>query len=136
MRKYSVTSPRFPGELIFGYDTEGVLKYYENNAQLEPQHIEWLYGQFPLTVGDLERIVTKGTITDITDLSFDAFWEAFAYKVSRKDAEKAWRGLGENDKANAIAGIKRYNYYLQTHKSIERLHPATYLNKRRFEDKF
>jgi len=136
MRKYSVTSSRFTGELIFGYDAEGVLKYYENNAQLEPPHIEWLYSRFPLTVSTLERIVTVGNITDITDLSFDAFWEAYAYKVSRKDAEKAWRGLVENDKVNAIDGIKRYNYYLQTHKSIERLHPATYLNKRRFEDKF
>jgi len=136
MRKFSLTSPAFTGEMIFGYDAEGVLKFYENNAELKTEHLIWLSRNFPFDLSDLINITKKGTIREITDLSFEKFWELYDYKLSKIQAIKAWEKLNELDKLLAIEHIKRYTYYLKTNTNIAKLNAATYLNKRRFEDKY
>lgn len=73
----------------------------------------------------------------LDDPRFDAFWEAYPRKVDKEDARKAWAGLAPDGAAfeRIMAGLESWkkagswnrdgNAYIP--------HPATWLNKRRWE---
>jgi len=137
MRKYLVTSPMFAGEMIFGYDADGVLVYYENNAELLPEHILALSKSFPFTPDDLQKLVKNGKVTEITDLSFEKFWKEYDYKVGNKSlVERTWKKLSESERISVLDRLPKYKYYLSTHQSLEKAYPATFLNQRRWENEF
>ena len=137
MRKYVLTSPEFEGELIFGYNTEGVLVFYENKAELKTEHLVWLSGHFPHVSDHLPRIVRKGKITEITDLSFERFWNEYGFKVgNKKRAEKLWVALQESERIAVFEHLPKYNYYLKTHQGLMKAYPETFLNQRRWENEF
>lgn len=69
------------------------------------------------------------------DELFDKFWEEYDYKKSKKDAIKAWDKLTDADKEIAIKAIPLYKQDCK-HYQRSMQHPATYLNKRTFEDDF
>lgn len=127
----------FAGEMIFGYDADGVLVYYENNAELEPRHILALSRKFPFTPEDLYKIVENGKITEVTDLSFEKFWNEYAYKIGNKPlCERLWKKLSESERISVFEKLPKYKYYLSTHQSLEKAYPATFLNQRRWENEF
>jgi hypothetical protein len=135
MRKYLLTSPNFAGEMIFGYDADGQLKYYENNAELSTEHIYLLSTHFPFHVDNLSYLVKKGSIKEITDLTFDHFWEAYNNKVGNKAAaEKIWVKLSEADRIAVLDHLPKYRFYLQTHQGLMQAYPTTFLNQRRWEN--
>lgn len=137
MRKYVVVSPEFEGEMIFGYDSEEVLIYYENNAELKHEHMIWLSRNFPFTAKDLPKIVRKGKITEITDLSFARFWKDYGLKVgNKKRAEKLWIALSESERIAVFEHLPRYNYYLKTHQGLMKAYPETFLSQRRWENEY
>lgn len=70
-----------------------------------------------------------------TDESFDKFWEAYGYKKSKQSAFNAWKRLSDKDKKKALENIP---LYLQDCKRNQRSiqYPATYLNKKTFNDDF
>ncbi|MEZ5195087.1 MAG: hypothetical protein R2764_01410 [Bacteroidales bacterium] len=71
------------------------------------------------------------------DLSFEAFWEAYAYKVGKKErAQKLWEGLSDPDKALALSACPKYRYYLSTKTNMEQAYAETWLRNRRFEDQY
>ncbi len=130
-----MTSPNFSGQMIFGYDSEGVLKYYQNDADLEVSHMVWLGNNFPFHVDDLPRIVMKGSIKEITDLTFEYFWKEYNNKVgNRAQAEKLWRKLNDSDKIAVFDHLPKYRYYLNTHQGIMQAYATTFLNQRRWEN--
>ncbi|MBN1250671.1 MAG: hypothetical protein JXA16_00950 [Bacteroidales bacterium] len=137
MRKYLITSPEFTGELIFGYDSEGILKYYENNAELKIEHLRWLHRHFPVVDSVLPDIVKKGKLQEITDLSFDNFWVEYNFKVGNKQmAEKLWYKLSEAERINILEHLPKYRYYLKTHQGLMQAYASTFLNQRRWENEY
>lgn len=137
MRRYAVTSPNFEGEMIFGYDSEGVLKYYENNAELQTEHLIWLSRNFPFSDVDLPKIVKTGKIKEITDLSFERIWKDYAFKVGNKArAEKLWYKLSESERIAVFESLSKYKYYLRTHQGLMQAYLETYLSQRRWENEF
>lgn len=69
------------------------------------------------------------------DELFDKFWNEYDYKKSKKDAIKAWDKLTDAEKEIAIKAIPLYKQDCK-HYQRSMQHPATYLNKRTFEDDF
>lgn len=69
------------------------------------------------------------------DELFIKFWEEYDYKKSKKDAIKAWDKLTDAEKEIAIKAIPLYKQDCK-HYQRSMQHPATYLNKRTFEDDF
>lgn len=137
MRKYVLTSPGFKGELIFGYNSEQVLVHFENNAELEAPHLDYLKRNFPFVADELPKVVRKGKLTEITDLSFTKFWADYSYKVGNKArAEKLWNKLQESERIAVFEALPRYNYYLKTHPSIEKTYAETFLYQRRWENEY
>lgn len=72
-----------------------------------------------------------------TDISFQAFWEAYgmAYggQVARKDAERVWKRLSDKDKRAAVRGIAPYSEGCRR-RGIAMKYAQGYLNGRRWED--
>ncbi len=98
MRKYVLTSPAFDGELKFGYNSENILVFFENNAELKSEHLDYFITNFPFVADALPKIVNKGKLTEVTDLSFERFWNEYNYKVGdKKKATKLWNQLQESE---------------------------------------
>jgi hypothetical protein len=66
------------------------------------------------------------------DDSFLMFWEAYELKKGKPAAMKAWKRLSKADRDAAIEGIAPYRRSISD-KKYQR-HPATYLNKRTWDD--
>lgn len=69
------------------------------------------------------------------EISFEEFWNAYGYKKSKTQAERAWNRLSSADKTNAFSSIPDYKRDCQAcGRSMK--YPATYLNGRTWEDDF
>lgn len=139
MKKYAITSTKFSGEIHYKFDESGVFHSIEIFAALMSDHHKWFCENIPKTEARLLKMreqIAGVTINEIpADLSFDAFWRAYNYKVGKKDAEKAWKQTSEANKTLAIQSIAKYDKWLET-KPQDKVYPSTYLNKERYFDDF
>ena len=139
MIKYSVTSSNFSGEVYYTFDDEGILCKLEVNANVLKEHRMAILKATPIELSDFLQMPKNYPTMRIdevpTDLSFDTFWKAYNYKVSKKDAEKAWKQTSEAHKVLALKAIKAYDKWLAT-KTQPKVYPSTYLNKERYHDDF
>lgn len=66
---------------------------------------------------------------------FAAFWAACPYKIGKASAEKAWRKLRPVDRADALARVVAfYAWFAKQYPTASTMHPATYLNGKRWND--
>lgn len=133
MKEYIFTSRTFEGFLKFGYDTEGVLVKFENNAMLDTTQLVYLSNNFPFSAVELPIKLNKGKIVECTDLSFNRFWTEYGYKKDRVQAENYWRKMPDNEKAKAIAAVKRFKYDCKMH-NRDMVYPIRYLRNMRYMD--
>ena len=69
--------------------------------------------------------------------AFSEFWEVWPNKVSKSDAEKAWKKLKPEDRRRATERIREwFPAWRANHPEASPIYPATYLNRRRWEDEF
>jgi len=138
---YTVIGTTFTGTMIFKYDLEGFLTHFELvDAQLNEVQRNWLYTQkFPYKAERLKHFyainnftVTKG----LPDVSFEAFYNLYAYKVKRTRAEGLWAKLNQTEKINCLASIKPYNNWLRRQNGIAKQQPDTYISQKRWLDDF
>lgn len=95
-------------------------------------------------VGELENVDLRVTVP-IENSSiiptFDEFWNAYAYKKGRKNAEEKWNRLKPLEKVACMKAVPAYventmipgSSPTNTKKQF-RMHPLTYLNGARWED--
>lgn len=111
------------------------------DLQLTGPQREWLWAFIPKTTNELNDRKTKSkllcTITPVeTDLSFEAFWDLYDYKVGNKDrARKHWNALDDATKALAMKKVKEYKFYMahQTHGII---FAERWLSQKRYENEY
>lgn len=130
--------------LLFKYDLNSNLKLFEiSEGQLTDVQLKWLFGQFPVNENDMTAVWMKSEkytkFFDIekspADLSFEALWNLYGYKESRKDAEKFFNKLTEQEKIKCFIQVPKYKKKIaQT--SIAQALLATYINKQRFNDEY
>lgn len=73
--------------------------------------------------------------TESTSPQFAAFWARVPHKIGKTNAEKAWRKLSSADRANAAGKVQAfYDWFKANHRDATPLHPATYLNGKRWLD--
>lgn len=77
----------------------------------------------------------KSRADALDEQGFVEFWDAYPKRVDKIDAKKIWRKLNAEDRAAAIADVKRRNTGEWAGKAlIYILGPARYLRGRRWED--
>ncbi len=138
MSKYVLRSNKLNGTLLFEYDDQGVIKEFVKDAKMDEHQLAYLMLNFPVTESLLKKQAKnnnwKLSLVD-QDLSFDNFWQTYAYKVgNKKRAERLWNALSKANKAKALDYLTRYETFLLQNPSISKLYPETYLNQQRWNN--
>src|ERR1700748_1607572 len=97
MKKYILTSPKFQGQVTYGYNDDGDIVFY-NNEILDAVVVKWMKRFMPIDAAELERFRDKvsATIVEVPeDLSFERFWAVYDKKINRKRAEPLFDKLSE-----------------------------------------
>lgn len=130
---------------LFKYDLNGNLKLFEiSEGELNNEQMKWLFSpNFPANENIIKTIWCKDKkytkVFDIekspADLSFDALWNLYGYKESRKDAEKFFSKLKEADVIKCFIQVPKYKKKIaQT--GIAQALLGTWLNKQRYNDEY
>lgn len=128
------------GLLTLSYE-DGLLKKLEVNSEMTEEQLTWLKAVVPAAELELLNLPKQYNFITIepvpADLTFNAFWDSYAYKVGNKERTiKLWSALNDSDRTRALAAIPRYNQWLAQKPNMERLYPMTYLSQRRWESSF
>lgn len=137
--KYLLTHRKVSGSIKLGYDDQGRVNSFAFDCELSEELWEWFTDNFPFFEKELKaNLYCNFTITPVPeDITFDAFWEAYNYKVGNKTrAQKLYKMLNDTERTRVMASIKKYNSYMVQHPAQERCYPETYLNQRRWESSF
>lgn len=130
-------------EFVFKYDLNGVLMSFEKNTALTDAQRLWLYSErFPETESLMRMWISDRAMRKKfevqkapADLSFDTLWQQYNYKVSKADAEKAFKKLKEPDVIKCFLGLKPYEDHLVKTK-VGKAHLSRYINGRYFENEY
>lgn len=131
-------------EFLFKYNLNGYLKVFEiADGELNDEQINWLFsGNFPADENIIKERWMKlekyrkvfEIIVSPADLSFEALWVLYNYKVAKQDAIKAFKKLKENEIIEVFIDVPIYKQYLKFNPKIPQLHLATYINGKRYQD--
>ena len=69
------------------------------------------------------------------DISFEALWNLYGYKESRKDAERFFNKLKEADKIKCFIQVPKYKKKIAL-TGIAQALLATWIHKQRFNDEY
>lgn len=134
MRQYLFQSPLFSGQITLGYNENGILIKFINEAELSEMQLNYFTSHFPFRIDNLDFIKGKsGIITEITDISFEHFWNEYGYKKGKLKAEINYKKLTDGEKLKAIMGIRKYRIYCKL-KGIDMVYPERYIKDRRYDD--
>lgn len=140
LQKFHVTHPNSAGSLaIISFNVENKLHSIEFTPDAAHQFIRRLLEELPTMIDDLKRLKGLGCklqhIKEI-DLSFEAFWSYYSYKVgNKKRTEKLWKELTVQDQHAVLGSVRKYKIFIRS-KGQEQCYPETYLNQRRWENEF
>ena len=139
---YTVKSVNHPIVWVFAYDLEGMLVRFEVlDGQLSEMQAQWLFQprHFPWHESRLQPWYKNKKVSiekGEPDLSFEAFYNAYGYKIKKVVAKRSWDRLNRSDRMNALNGIRSYNNHLKRHPTKQKANPSTYLNQRYWEDDY
>lgn len=137
---YYVTGDTLHGVWVFKYHLHGYLAGFEvQDGMMSERQCEWLFSKhgMPYKEAMMDRFKAVKNIKvnkELPDIGFDSFWNAYKVKRNKMDAQKAWKKLNDNDKIQAILGIRRYDGWLRLQNGIAKKLGDTYLKKRTWED--
>ena len=130
---------------LFKYDLNGNLKLFEiSEGELNNEQMKWLFSpNFPANENIIKTIWSKDKkytkVFEIekspADLSFDALWNLYGYKESRKDAEKFFSKLKEADVIKCFIQVPKYKKKIAI-TGIAQALLGTWLNKQRYNDEY
>ena len=130
---------------LFKYDLNGNLKLFEiSEGELNNEQMKWLFSpNFPANENIIKTIWSKDKkytkVFEIekspADLSFDALWNLYGYKESRKDAEKFFSKLKEADIIQCFIQVPKYKKKIAL-TGIAQALLGTWLNKQRYNDEY
>lgn len=140
---YTVKSKNTDNVFVFKYGLNGILCEFKIlEGLLSENQIQWFFfkGKFPIAEYQIkEWIKNPKSNFEITigtpDLSFEALWNLYNYKVKRHEAEKRFNMLKESDIIKLFIQVPKYNKYM-TRKTHDKAHLSTFINKRMFEDDY
>jgi predicted Fe-S protein YdhL (DUF1289 family) len=84
----------------------------------------------------MAKVLTLFPWSALSADNFEAFWSLYPRRVAKLDAQRAWARLTAQDRAEVLRRLPLFLDVWRHTKSERRyiLHPATFLNGRRWED--
>ena len=142
LKEYYITAKTFQGTLVFKYHLNGVLAAFQLvEAELSAAQRKWLFStRFPYLetqINHFDALKNFNVSSSDIDLSFEAFWNAYTYKIGKRVmAENAWDKLSKSDRIAALIGIRSYNNYLKRNIGVAKAHGSTYLNQKYWTNEY
>lgn len=121
------------------FDEMGRVLSFSFDCEVSQELWEFMMNNFPATEVSLKDQLYKNfKISPLPeDISFDAFWITYGYKVGNKSrAEKLYKLLNDQERTQVMISIKSYNNYLASHPNQDKCYPETYLSQRRWENSY
>lgn len=137
---YYITGDTLHGVWVFSYHLHQYLAGFQvKDGVMSEAQCHWLFEKhgFPYKESMIKQFDGVKNITvnkELPDITFDAFWNSYKLKRNKMDAQKVWKKLNDNDKVQAILGIRRYDGWLRQQNGIAKKLADTYLKKRTWED--
>lgn len=139
MRQFQITSPNFKGTAILLYDANNrLVKIDVSDTSMSINAINTFKAYIPADFDMLQQCISNTKLTVIESgyvIPFDDFWDKYKKKVNRLRAIKEWNHLRPEEKIKALAGISKYNQYVER-TGIGKLDPDNYLKNKRFTDEY
>ena len=133
MKKYSLTSEHFEGEVIFEFTDDGTLAHYDaRHATLTTNQLTWISNSMPKHLAHIQNMMEESKSAKLTEIkeeiTFDKFWNRYNYKdrSSKKRALQRWNRMSLTQQKKAYDYIGRYELTLKP--GIDRKYAETYLN--------
>ncbi len=110
-------------------------------ANLHNEQRIWFFNNMPLTETQLtvkwaKSSKTLKVIEVPLDLSFEAFYNRYAYKVGeKKKCIKLWNELNPEKRTKALIMIPKYFRWLE-HTNTAKVYPERYLSKEYYENEY
>lgn len=137
MKRYALTSPKFEGQIIFGFDDDDIMIYYHNETDMTTIAHEWMQQHLPIKDEDIQPLakLIQGSLELMPeDLSFNNFWDQYGKKINKSRCEDLYKKLSDAKKLQAILSIKHYDNYLQRITwNRSKADGETYLRKKMYE---
>lgn len=130
MKKYSITSLAFNGEIIYSFDEKDMFTGMEVKATLSEAQLRHFFAYMPYTSLELKSTIgasQKVTVTEvIDDITFQMFWDRYNDKErsSKKRSMVAFNKLNQGNQAKAFHHILKY---FRTKGNAEKKYCETYL---------
>lgn len=137
MKKYILTSSKFTGTVVFGYNPDtDYLQLFDSKSDLTELQHRWLLQNLPYTPSELTLLAKKmnASLEEIQqDISFEAFWDTYGKKVNMKRCKPLFSALSDECKLLAIGRIRAYFKYCERTGFRGIADPDKYLRNRYFE---
>ncbi|MBS4041613.1 MAG: hypothetical protein KGZ81_13575 [Flavobacteriales bacterium] len=133
MKRYSLTSQGFTGEVIFVFNDINLLELFDSTgAQLSELQQRFLLQNLPGDLPELENLRSKSVSAKLTevnaDITFDMFWKRYRAPLNSKKklAENCWKRLSQARRNLAYKFIPIYESRMEP--GVSKLYAETYLN--------
>lgn len=141
MNKYILTIKRKTEATVFLEYDAAMKSVTIETPGLDPAQIQWLLNNVPVledALGQLTQAYPFITVKAVPkDLSFNAFWETYGYKVGNKArAMKLYAATSDADRTAIFAKIPLYKMWLTQRPSTEMLYPETFLHQKRWQSDY
>lgn len=133
MKRYSLTSSSFTGEVIFVFNDFSLLESFDTSgAQLSEKQQIFILRELPRELFEMERVVEKSSSAKLTELTseitFEMFWKRYRAPLNSKKklAENCWKRLSQARRNLAYNFITIYESRMEP--GVGKLYAETYLN--------
>lgn len=109
----------------FNENTLGQINFVLNNVPAQERELEFFVSRYKLKLNRVNQ-----------DLSFEAFWTSFKYKVGKKArAERLWNSLDRLERELVFISIPKYHRFI-VFKNQQSAYPETWLNNKMWESEY
>lgn len=137
MKTFIITGT-FEGQIELQFNTDGWLVLFDaRNAQLNEEQRKWFSLRVPIHFDKLDIIVKiemLNVVEQHREITFEDFYKEYGLKVGITKATNAWKRLSKADQMNAYMYLPKYRTWLNQNAWCAKMHPATYLNQKRWLD--
>lgn len=134
MKRYSITSEKFAGEITAAFDDRRELVGLDmSEAEMTVQQKNWLMANKPSTEDKLFEMQRdskwmKITLIPESIVSFEMFWQRYDDKInsSKKRAKQKWEKMKESERIKAFNYVGRY--FASIPQETRKKYAETYLN--------
>jgi hypothetical protein len=141
MRQFAVSSPKFQGQAVIGYNTQGSLCLIDlQQAIMDNQTVHHFKAAVPVTLQHLENGIGFSKDTTVVEveyeITFDMFWKKYNKMINRKRCLPLWDKMNKIDMVEAYEGVDPYDQFLSVTTWRKKADPETYLRNEMWKNKW